>query len=163
MPFDNLHPLDVGESVLLDGVQIDAVKTVHGPIAIPVLGFTFRAQPGPGERVGIGAMGFRITVDDVSILNLGDTVLLPEWNEISADVMMLPIGGLGQNTWTMDVEAALEAVKLISPKQVIPCHYNVSLFWKRRFAVADDQKFKREVEQLGVECTILKYGESVTI
>lgn len=163
VPFDNLHPLDVGESVLLDGVQVDAVKTVHGPIAIPVLGFTFMAQPGPGERVGIGAMGFRITIDDVSILNLGDTVLLPEWNEISADVMMLPIGGLGQNTWTMDVEAALEAVKLISPKQAIPCHYNVSLFWKRRFAVADDQKFKRDVEQLGVECTILKYGESVTI
>ena len=90
-------------------------------------------------------------------------MLLPEWNEISADVLMLPIGGLGQNTWTMDVDEALEAVKLISPKQVIPCHYDVSLLWKRRFGVADDQRFKRGVEQLGAECTILRYGESVTI
>jgi L-ascorbate metabolism protein UlaG (beta-lactamase superfamily) len=161
--FDNLHPLDVGESVLLDGVRIEAVKAVHGPIAIPVLGFTFRAQPGPGERVGIGAMGFRISTGAVSILNLGDTVLLPEWNETSADVLMLPIGGLGQNTWTMDVEEALQAVKLISPKQVIPCHYSAPLFWKRRFGLADDRRFKREAERLGVECTILKYGESVTI
>jgi L-ascorbate metabolism protein UlaG (beta-lactamase superfamily) len=160
---DNLHPLDVGESVTLDGVKIDAVKTVHGPIAIPILGLRFRAQPGPGERVGIGSMGFRITIGDTSILNLGDSVLLPEWKDVSADVLMLPIGGLGHNTWTMDVEDALEAVKLISPKWVIPCHYSVPLFWKRRFAVADAQRFKREAERLGAECTVLKYGEALTI
>jgi L-ascorbate metabolism protein UlaG (beta-lactamase superfamily) len=163
LPFDNLHALDVGESVNLDGVQIDTVKTVHGPIAIPILGFTFKAQPGAGERVGIGSTGFRITIGDTSVLNLGDTVLLPEWKDVSAEVLMLPIGGLGQNTWTMDVDEALEAVKLISPKWVIPCHYNVPLFWKPRFAVADDQRFKREVEREGAECTILKYGESMTV
>jgi L-ascorbate metabolism protein UlaG (beta-lactamase superfamily) len=163
VPLSNLHPLDVGESVSLDGVQFDAVKTVHGPIAIPILGFTFKVQPGPGERVGVGAMGFRITIGDTAVLNLGDTVLLPEWKDISADVLMLPIGGLGQNTWTMDVDEALEAIKLIKPKRVIPCHYSVPLFWKRRFAVADDQRFKREAERLGAECTILKYGEAMTV
>ncbi len=161
--FDKLYPLEVGESVSLDGIQIDAVKTVHGPIAIPILGFKVKRQPGPGERVGIGSMGFRITIGDISILNLGDSVLLPGWIDISTDVLMLPIGGLGRNTWTMDVDEALEAVKLISPKRVIPCHYSVPLFWKRRFAVADDQRFKREAEQLGAECTILKYGEALTI
>jgi len=62
---------------------------------------------------------------------------------------MLPIGGLGRNTWTMDVNEALEAVKLIRPRRVIPCHYSIPLFWKRRFAVADDQRFKREAERLG--------------
>ena len=98
-----------------------------------------------------------------SILNLGDSVLLPEWKDVSADVLMLPIGGLGHHTWTMDVDEALEAVKLVSPRQVIPCHYNVPLFWKRRFAVADDQRFKREAERLGVECTILKCGETLTV
>jgi len=160
---DNLHPLDVGESVTLDGVKIDAIKTVHGPIAIPILGSMLKAQPATGERVGLGSMGFRITIDDTSILNLGDSVLLPEWKDVSADVLMLPIGGLGQHIWTMDVDEALEAVKLVSPNRVIPCHYNVPLFWRRRFAVADDQRFKREVERLGAECTILKYGETLTI
>lgn len=161
--FDNLHPLEVGESDRLDGIQIEAVKTVHGPIAIPILGFELKRQPGPGERVGIGSMGFRITIGDTSILNLGDSVLLPEWKDISADVLMLPIGGLGHNTWSMDVDEALEAVKLISPMRVIPCHYSVPLFWKRRFAVADDERFKREAEQLGAECMILKYGEALTV
>ena len=163
VPFANLHPLDVGESVNLDGIRIDAVKTVHGPIAIPILGFTFKAQPGPDERVGIGAMGFKISIGDTSVLNLGDSVLLRDWENVTTDVLILPIGGLGQNTWTMDVDEALEAVKLISPKYVIPCHYNVPLFWKRRFAVADDKRFKREAELLGIECTILKYGESVIV
>ena len=163
VPFENLRSLEVGDSIELDDVSIEAVKAEHGPIAIPILGFTFRAQPGPNERVGIGAMGFRIKIGDTSVLNLGDTVLLPEWKDLAADVLMLPIGGLGQNTWTMDVDEALEAVKLISPRYVIPCHYNVPLFWKRKFAVADDQRFKREAELLGTECTILHYGESLTI
>lgn len=160
---DNLHPLDAGESVTLDGVKIEAVKTVHGPIAIPILGFTYRAKPGPGERVGIGSMGFKITTGDISVLNLGDTVLLPKWREISADVLMLPIGGLGQNTWTMDVDEALEAVKSIRPRRVIPCHYSVPLFWMRRFAVADELRFKLAVERMGVQCTILKDGASLTV
>ena len=163
VPFDNLHPLEVGQSVELDGIRFDAVKTVHGPIAIPIAGFQFKRQPGPGERVGIGSMGFRITLGDTSLLNLGDSVLLPDWADISADVLMLPIGGLGDNTWTMDVDEALEAVKLISPKLVIPCHYSVPLFWKRRFAVADDRRFQRAVEQTGARCTILKYGETLTV
>lgn len=161
--FDNLYPLEVGQSVTLDHTQIDAVKTVHGPIAIPILGMRLTRQPGPGERVGIGSMGFRITIGDTSILNLGDSVLLPEWKDLSADVLMLPIGGRGNNTWTMDVDEALEAVRLISPKHVIPCHYSVPLFWKRRFAAADDLRFKREAEQLGAQCTILKYGEVLTV
>jgi L-ascorbate metabolism protein UlaG (beta-lactamase superfamily) len=63
----------------------------------------------------------------------------------------------------MDVDEAVEAVRLIAPKRVIPCHYSVPLLWKRKFAVADDRRFKREVEQLGAECTILKYGEALTV
>jgi len=163
MPFDNLHPLDVGESISLDGVHIEAVKTVHGPIAVPILGFTFRARPGPDERVGLGSMGFKITIGDTSILNLGDSVLVPEWKDVSADVLMVPIGGLGANTWTMDVDEAVEAVKMIAPQRVIPCHYCVPFLWKRRFGVTDDQRFKREVERLGVDCAILRYGQAVTM
>lgn len=162
VPFENLYPLEAGELVTLDGVRIEAVKTVHGPIAIPVFGFRLERQPGPEERVGIGSMGFKLSFGDTSVVNLGDTILLDEWESLSADVLMLPIGGLGNSTWTMDVNEALQAVELISPRCVIPCHYNVPFFWKRRFAVADDQRFKREVERLGVECRILRRGETLT-
>jgi len=163
VPFDNLHPLDVGDVITLDGVAVEAVKAVHGPIEVPILGFRIRRHPGSEERVGIGSMAFRITVGGVSILNLGDSTFLPEWEGMSADVLMLPIGGLGHDTWTMDVDDALEAVALIRPKRVIPCHYSVPFLWKRSFATADDRRFQREAEKLGSQCTILRRGESVAL
>jgi L-ascorbate metabolism protein UlaG (beta-lactamase superfamily) len=161
--FDNLHPLELGETVRLDGVEIEAVRSVHGPIVIPILGFKLRRQPGPEERTGIGSMGFKVTIGDTTVANLGDSLLQPEWKGMAPDLLMLPIGGLGNDTWTMDVDDAIEAVALISPRRVIPTHYNVPLLWRRRFAPADDQRFKREVEKLGVDCTILGAGESLTL
>ena len=163
VPFDNLTALDVGDTVDLDDVRIQALKAVHGPIAVSILGFTLRQQPGPEERVGLGSMGFKITIGDKSIANLGDSLFLPDWAGLSPDVLMLPIGGLGQNTWTMDVNDAIDAVENIGPRIVVPCHYNVPFFWKRRIALADDAGFKRAVERLGVECRILKSGESLTL
>lgn len=161
--FDNLHVLDVDESVVLDGVTIEAVRALHGPIAIPIFGFTLRAQPGPDERVGLGSMGFKITIGGISILNLGDSLLMKEWEGLAADVLMLPIGGAGQNRWTMDVDDALQVVEWIRPQRVIPCHYNVPLLWKKNLAAADEQRFKQQAERLGAECTILNRGDSLTI
>ena len=163
MTFDKLHPLDVGDSIELDDVTFDAVRTVHGPIEVSLLGFKIRKQPGPDERTGLGAMGFRIKIGDKSILNLGDSLLLSDWDGLRPDVLMIPIGGLGQNTWTMDVSDALQAVEKIDPDIVIPCHYNVPFLWKRKIAVADDQAFKRGVEALGKKCSVLGAGDVLTI
>jgi len=163
IPFKDAHPLDIGEAVILGDVKIEAVKTVHGPISIPILWFKIKQQPGPGERVGIGSVGFKITLDGKTIVNLGDSILQSEWAGLKPDVLMLPIGGLGNNTWTMDVTDALEAVKIIAPKKVIPCHYNVAFFWIKNIASADDQLFKREVEKLGVEYSIMRYGDEIEI
>ncbi|WOJ92066.1 MBL fold metallo-hydrolase [Congregibacter variabilis] len=154
----NLHPLDVGESIELAGVTIEAVRSVHGPIAVPLLGFTLRQKPGPDERVGLGSMAFKITIGNKSVLNLGDSLLMTEWEGLRPTVLMLPIGGGGGNTWTMDVDDAIQAVELIDPQLVIPCHYNVPFLWKKKFAVADDARFKREVEALGKKCRILGPG-----
>ena len=161
--YENLHPLDVGESITLNNVKIETIKTVHGPISVPILGFKIKKQPGPGERTGIGAMGFKITIGDKSIVNLGDTLLLKGWEGLKPDVLMLPIGGLGNNTWTMDVQDAIEAVKLKGPKVVIPCHYNVPFLWIKKMAVADDKLFKREVEKLGVVCHIMHRGDEIGV
>ena len=106
-------------------------------------------------------MGFKITIDDKTIVNLGDSLLQREWEGLKPDVLILPIGGLGDDTWTMDVPDAIEAVKIISPRKVIPCHYNVPFFWIRNAAPADDQLFKREVEKLGIECCIMKHGNEI--
>ena len=52
-------------------------------------------------------------------------------------------------------------MKLIAPKQVIPCHYNAPFLWIKNIAPADDQEFKREVEKLGIECNIMQYGDEI--
>ena len=161
--FENAYPLDIGESVTLGDVDIEAVKSVHGPISVPILWFRIEKQPGPGERVGIGSTGFKIKLDGKTIVNLGDSILQKEWAGLEPDVLMLPIGGLGNNTWTMDVPDALEAVRLIGPKRVIPCHYNAPFLWIKNIAPADDQSFKREVEKLGSECNIMRRGDAIYV
>ncbi len=54
-PLEKVFPLDVGEAVTLDGVTIEGLKAVHGPIAIKLFGRRIEQRPGPGERVGLGA------------------------------------------------------------------------------------------------------------
>lgn len=163
IPFKNVYPLGVGETVTLGDVKIEAIKSVHGPISVPILWFKIKKQPGPGERTGIGSMGFKIILGGKAIVNLGDSILQTEWEGLKPEVLMLPIGGLGNNTWTMDLSDALEAVKLISPRKVIPCHYNVPFFWIKNMAPADGQLFKHEVEKLGIECSIMQYGDEIKI
>ena len=139
IPFKNVHPLDIGESVILGDVKIEAVKTVHGPISIPILWFKIKQQPGPGERVGIGSVGFKITLDGKTIVNLGDSILQTEWTGLKPDVLMLPIGGLGNNTWTMDVTDALEAVKIIALKKLFFVIITLPFSGLKNIASADDQ------------------------
>lgn len=161
--FDNLHPMEVGDIINLGNVRIEAVRSVHGPIVIPIFGFKKKQYPGPGERVGLGSMGFKININNKIVVNLGDSLLQKEWEGLKPDVLMLPIGGAGGNIWTMDVTDALEAVKLISPKKVIPCHYNASFFWIRNINPAEDQFFKSEVEKKGIECFLMNYGDEISI
>jgi L-ascorbate metabolism protein UlaG (beta-lactamase superfamily) len=104
-----------------------------------------------------GSIGFKIIVGDTSIVNLGDTFLLDSWKGLKPDMLMLPIGG--QNT--MSEKEALEAVKAIQPKRVIPSHYNCGAFFKKHANPADDQMFKQEVEKMGIECYIMNHGDTV--
>ena len=147
----------------LDEVEIQAIRSVHGPIKVPVLWFSVEKQPGPGERVGLGSTGFKVSVSGKTIVNLGDSILLDDWAGLQPDVLMLPIGGMGNDTWTMDVDDAVKAVKIIAPKCVIPCHYNVPFLWIKNIAKADDQRFKNEVNSLGIDCHILQSGEELVI
>ena len=63
----------------------------------------------------------------------------------------------------MDEEEALEVVKLMSPKKAIPCHYNGDFFWIRNINPADDKMFKHEVEKMGIECAVMKYGDEILV
>jgi len=51
----------------------------------------------------------------------------------------------------------------MAPKLVIPCHYNVPFILKKKFAPADEQYFKREVEKMGIDCRIMNFGDEIEI
>jgi L-ascorbate metabolism protein UlaG (beta-lactamase superfamily) len=68
-------------------------------------------------------LGFVISLDHYDIYYAGDTDLIPEMSTIHPDVAILPIGG----RQTMDVENAVEAVRRLRPRWVIPSHWGTSL------------------------------------
>ena len=63
----------------------------------------------------------------------------------------------------MDEKEALQAVEIMKPKLVIPCHYSAPALFSKHYNPADDQMFKREVEKMGIKCTILRYGDSIGV
>jgi len=162
--FNHLNLLAVDETIELDGMTITGLKATHGELVLRVGPFTKTVKTGPDERIGWGAIGFDIKLDGKRLVNLGDTLLLAkDWQSIKVpDVLMIPIGGKVAHN-TMDVEAAVQAVKLIQPKLVIPCHYNCPGLFLKSANPADDQLFKKEVEQAGSYCKILDTGDSVEI
>lgn len=161
---EKLHTLAVGETIELDGMSITGIKTTHGPMIVKIGPFSKTVTPGPEERVGWGAIGFDFQLDGKRLVNLGDTLLHEkEWQNIkNPDVLMIPIGGRTIPN-TMDEIEAIQAVKIMQPKLVIPCHYNSLALFSKHYNPADDKMFKEEVEKLGSECVILSKGESVQI
>ena len=161
---NNLHTISVHETIELDGMRITGIKATHGPITFRLGPFSKTLYPGPEERMGYGAIGFNISLENKNIVNLGDTILFEkDWKTIgNTDVLMIPIGGkIPKNT--MNEEEALRAVEIIKPKVVIPCHYNCPALFSKKYNPADDKMFKEVVEKIGFRCVILEKGESIVI
>jgi len=160
----DVHPLSIGETIELDGMSITGIKTVHGELILKLGPFSKTVRPGPEERIGWGAIGFNIEIDGKTIVNLGDTLLLKqEWQNIQGpDVLMLPIGGRAIHN-TMDEKEALQAVIMIRPRLVIPCHYNCPAFFTTKYNPANEIGFKEAVEETGAQCAILHQGESLEL
>lgn len=65
-------------------------------------------------------VGYKLTIDEISYAICGDSDNTPELQNIKCDVLFLPIGG----TYTMNAVEAATLTNTISPKLVIPTHYN---------------------------------------
>lgn len=163
-PVQKIRTVSPSELITLDNMKIMGIKTAHGPLKLKVGPFLKTLHPGTNKRIGWGSIGFSIQINDKTIVNLGDTLLFEdEWNMLqNPDILMIPIGG-GSIGNTMNEKEALMAVKRIRPKMVIPCHYNCPGLFKKSVNPADDLFFKQKVEKMGLDCTILGYGESVDL
>ena len=109
---------------------------------------------GQSRYAGI-ACGVVIEIEGKKIYHAGDTGLTVEMTlleEENIDIAMLPIGGY----YTMDIDDAVRAVKMIKPKITVPMHYDTFPLIK-----ADPGEFAAKVEKEFGAVKILHPGEEL--
>jgi len=135
---ENVHTLNIGGSVDVDGVAVTLVQAFHS--------------------CGTGApTGFIVKFPNGSFYHPGDTGLFATmelFGELyEPELFLCPIGSY----FTMSIEQAAVATKLVKPKMVIPMHYNT-------FPVieVDPEEFRKAVSKTApdVKVEILEPGLS---
>lgn len=97
-----VHP---GDRVELEGVTVEV---------LPAYNIEKRFHPRSA-----GHVGYVIAVDGLRIYHAGDTDAIPEMRDLAPDIALLPVSG----TYVMNPDEALEAIRLLQPKLVVPMHY----------------------------------------
>jgi L-ascorbate metabolism protein UlaG (beta-lactamase superfamily) len=102
--------------------------------------------------------GWVFTIDGKSIYHAGDTSIFLDMELIgrmhALDLTFLPIG----DNFTMGIDEAIEALKLLNARAVVPIHYNT---WD--LIKVDAQEFAAKARELDVEPHILGAGESIEL
>ena len=129
-------PIRAGQVIEREGVKVTAVEAYNPPGSRSMI----------YHKKGQG-VGFVLEIEGCSIYHAGDTGLIDEMSGLGrVDVAFLPIGG----RFTMDIAEAVEAVKRISPRIVVPMHQ----------LKADPQEFRRAVEEgTSSQARVLSPGE----
>jgi L-ascorbate metabolism protein UlaG (beta-lactamase superfamily) len=107
------HPMHIGGSHSFPFGKIKLTPAHHGSAVIDE-DIIYTGNP----------CGFLIGVEEKTIYHAGDTGLMADMELIGRlnyiDVALLPIG----DNFVMGIDDAVEAVKMLKPKIVIPMHYN---------------------------------------
>lgn len=123
-----IHDINFSGSVEISGIKITAVPALHSS------SFEEKYAGNPG--------GMILSNGKVTIYHAGDTGVFSDMKLIGdlykPDIAMLPIGG----HYTMGPDEAIEAIKMIKPKIVIPMHYNTFDMIKQ-----DASLFKKMAEE----------------
>jgi L-ascorbate metabolism protein UlaG (beta-lactamase superfamily) len=137
---EKVEPMSIGGFVNVGGMGVEVAFTPAWHTA------------GVGDPAGV-----IIRMDGKTIYHAGDTGLFYDMKLIGElykpDLAILPIG----SRFTMDIYQAAKAVEFISPKFVIPMHYNTFDLIK-----ADPKEFERLVGDRA-KVVILNPGESFEI
>lgn len=139
---------NIGGTIELGPVKYTMVQAVHS---------NGIDEAGSGWDAGSAA---GVVIEDTSaVYHAGDTALFSDMSLIGElykpKVALLPIGG----RFTMDIKAAVMAVKLLKPELVVPMHYNTFDVIK-----ADPWKFQKMVEdETDAEAIVMEPGDSIDI
>lgn len=90
-------------------------------------------------------VGYILELEGERIYIAGDTDAVPELDEISCKIALVPIGG----TYTMNAKEAAEFINQIHPQKVIPTHYGLIVGNAK-----DAEKFQKLVQNTEVEIQI---------
>ena len=91
-------------------------------------------------------VGYVLYIDDIAYYIVGDSDMTEEMIGIECDVLFIPIGG----TYTMNVDEAVYATKLIEPKIVVPTHYAAIVG-----NLEDGERFKSLIP-IDIDCKLYK-------
>lgn len=124
-----------------------------GEYEVKTVGIVGVAKRSKGEQADANRrhVMFRIEVEGVSFLHLGDVNAELTADEVSAldgiDVLFVPVGG----DTTLDAAGATKLVGELSPSVVIPMHYGRADLDQKRFgALAPVEAFLKEMGKEGV-------------
>jgi L-ascorbate metabolism protein UlaG (beta-lactamase superfamily) len=110
----------------VDGEKIESMNpggSIEQPFGRVKFTIAHHSSSMPDGSYGGVPGGFLLTLGKAKIYFACDTALFLDMKLIGAaslDLAVLPIG----DRYTMGPEEALDAVKLLNPKRVTPCHYN---------------------------------------
>lgn len=108
-----------------------AAKKLSGPVRVVRAGDQLSARGVKIEAVpaynvdkqfhpkSAGHVGFVLTIEGSRIYIAGDTDVIPEMKDVSADIAILPVSG----TYVMTGAQAVEAAEMINPDIAVPIHY----------------------------------------
>jgi len=136
------HPMHIGGRYKFDFGSVKLTPALHGSSIETDEGILYGGSP----------CGFLIEMMGKKIYYAGDTGLSMDMKLLrddGIDIAILPIGG----NYTMDIDDAVKAVKLIEPKLAIPMHYNTFPLIK-----ADPLEFKKK--NIYSETKVFDIGES---
>ena len=126
---EKIQILSNGQETEVKGVKVKAVPAYNT--------HRFRSPGQPFHPKGDGN-GYVFTINGNTIYLAGDTDFIPEMKNLGKiDIALLPVGG----TYTMDETEAVEAIKAIKPRYVIPMHFGTI-----KGTIADPRAFKSLVE-----------------
>ncbi len=147
-----LVPVDAGETVRVDGVEVTGVPAAHNTVEKDELG---RCR----------FLGYVVSVGGVKIYHSGDTLIHPELAPIlkrhNVDVALLPINGNKPERRVAGNMRGREAAGLareIGAKLVIPHHFDMFAF-----NTESPDEFTAECRRLGQAHRVLQNGEGVDL
>ncbi|PIX42774.1 MAG: metal-dependent hydrolase, partial [Armatimonadetes bacterium CG_4_8_14_3_um_filter_58_9] len=139
------HPLHIGGARQFDFGWIKMTPAWHGSCI-----------GDDNHYLGVAA-GVLVTVGGKTIYHAGDTGLFGDMKLIGdrhpLDLAIVPIG----DNFTMGIDDAAEATRMLHPKKVVPCHYNTFDL------IAQNPEEFRTAVGFAAECIIMKSGDEIEV